>query len=172
MANNKQAHWASIHEAGTLFGLKLLWGIHKLLGRSALSILLLPVIIYFVLFRPLSRKCSLDFLRTHAKAYPEKWTKEPGFWSTVRHFREFSETVIDKLLAWCVHIDADNFDIRNPELIEELMQDTRGQLIIGTHMGNLEYCRGFMQRYRNKTINILIHDKHSANYAQMMEKLN
>jgi len=43
-------HWATIQEAGTLFGLKFLWGIHKLLGRKAVSILLYPTVVYFVLF--------------------------------------------------------------------------------------------------------------------------
>jgi len=75
-------------------------------------------------------------------------------------------------LAWYVHIDVANFDVQNPQIIEDLMADQRGQLVIGTHMGNLEYCRGFMQRYRDKVINILIYDKHAANYAALMKKLN
>ena len=165
-------HWATIQEAGTLFGLKFLWGIHKLLGRKAVSMLLYPTVVYFVLFKPLSRTASLDFLRTHAKVYPERWQRRPNILHSARHFREFAETVVDKLLAWYVHIDADNFDIENPQAIEELMADQRGQLVIGTHMGNLEYCRGFMQRYRDKVINILIYDKHAANYAAIMHALN
>jgi len=165
-------HWASIQEAGTLFGLKFLWGIHKLLGRKAVSLLLYPTVIYFIIFRPMSRAASLDFLRTHAKAYPERWQRKPTILHSARHFREFAETVVDKLLAWYVHIDAENFDIDNPAAIEELMADHRGQLVIGTHMGNLEYCRGFMQRYRDKVINILIYDKHAANYAAIMQALN
>ncbi len=165
-------HWASIQEAGTLFGLKFLWGVHKLLGRHAVSILLYPTVVYFIVFRPSSRSASLDFLRTHAKAYPEKWQTTPGIRHAARHFREFAETVVDKLLAWYIHIDANNFDVKNPQVIEDLMADERGQLVIGTHMGNLEYCRGFMQRYRDKVINILIYDKHAANYAAIMQSLN
>ncbi|MGH1428520.1 MAG: hypothetical protein ACRBEE_11325 [Arenicella sp.] len=168
----EKQHWASIQEAGTLFGLKFLWGVHKVLGRKAVSILLYPTVVYFILFRPASRAASLDFLRTHAKAYPQMWKTEPGIRHAARHFFEFAETVVDKLLAWYVHIDADSFDVQNPHVIENLMADERGQLVIGTHMGNLEYCRGFMQRYRDKVINILIYDKHAANYAAIMQALN
>ena len=170
--NQKTQHWASIQEAGTLFGLKLLWGVHKFFGRKAVSILLYPTVLYFLIFRPQSRSASLEFLQTHAKVYPSYWKKPPTLLNTARHFREFAETVVDKLLAWYVDIDVQNFDVHNPEVIEELMADKRGQLIIGTHMGNLEYCRGFMQRYRDKVINILIYDKHSANYASIMQSLN
>lgn len=172
LVKTQRCHWATINEAGTLFGLKFLWGVHKLLGRRAVSVLLLPAVIYFVVCRPLARKASLDFLKTHAQVYPEKWQTKPNLWHTAKHFREFAETVVDKLLAWYIDIDVENFDIKNPEIIDDIMRDDRGQLIIGTHMGNLEYCRGFMQRYHEKKINILIHDKHSANYAKMMHALN
>lgn len=165
-------HWASIHEAGTLFGMRFLCTVHRYLGRWAVSLLLLPTVLYFVLFRPLSRQASLDFLRTHYQVYPNYWQRQPGILQVMRHFREFAETVVDKLLAWVIDIDTTEFDVHTPEIIEELMADERGQLIIGTHMGNLEYCRGFMQRYRSKTINILIYDKHSANYTEIMQSLN
>jgi len=165
-------HWATIHEAGTLFGLRFLWFVHRYIGRWAVSLLLLPTVVYFVIFRPLSRRASLDFLRTHHQIYPDYWQSQPGIWQVMRHFREFAETVVDKLLAWIIEIDAAEFDVHTPEIIEALMADERGQLIIGTHMGNLEYCRGFMQRYRSKVINILIYDKHSANYAEIMQRLN
>ena len=165
-------HWATIHEAGTLFGLRFLWFVHRYLGRWAVSLLLLPTVVYFVAFRPLSRRASLDFLCTHHRVYPDYWQQQPGIWQVIRHYREFAETVVDKLLAWVIEIDANEFDLHTPEIIESLMSDERGQLIIGSHMGNLEYCRGFMQRYRNKVINILIYDKHSANYAQIMQSLN
>jgi predicted LPLAT superfamily acyltransferase len=84
----------------------------------------------------------------------------------------FAETVVDKLLSWFVDIDATRFVIAHPERVDEIMSDARGQLIIGSHFGNLEYCRGFMHRYRDKVINILVHDKHSENYNTVMRQLN
>ena len=84
----------------------------------------------------------------------------------------FAETVVDKLLSWSINLDIDQFDIKDPQHVEALRSDPRGQLIIGSHMGNLEYCRGFMHRYKNKVINILVHDKHSKNYNALMQELN
>ena len=144
-------HWASFKEAGTLFGLRFLWFIHKTLGRKVVSFLLLPTVAYFVLFRKTSRKASQEFLLTHYQQYPEAWDHKPNLWDTAKHFRQFAETVVDKLCAWFVELDSNEFNIIYPETVNTLLEDTRGQLIIGSHMGNLEYCRGFMHRYKDKS---------------------
>ena len=165
-------HWASIREAGTLFGLQFLRWVHTVFGRKAVSILLLPTVAYFVLLRPYSRRSSYDYLRRHHTFFPQQWKQSPRLRDVVRHFREFAETVVDKLLSWFIDIDADQFVIATPGVVDELLRDSRGQLIIGSHFGNLEYCRGFMHRYRDKVINILVHDKHAENYNTLMRQLN
>ena len=165
-------HWASIKEAGSLFGLRFLWLMHQVFGRWMVSIMLLPTVAYFLLFRPLTRRSSHAFLMVHYQQYPEFWSSKPGLRHVARHLMEFAETVVDKLLSWFVDIDIDQFDLCDVEYIEKLMEDPRGQLIMGSHFGNLEYCRGFVHRYRHKIINILVHDKNSQNYNALMQQLN
>lgn len=169
---SKRNHWSTIGEAGTLLGLQFLRLMHRLFGRWLVSLMLLPTVAYFVLFRPASRRASQQFLARHYQSYPKYWRKPPNLFDTVKHFYVFAETVVDKLLSWFVEIDVEQFVIEHPERIDALMADSRGQLIIGSHIGNLEYCRGFMHRYRDKKINILVHDKHSANYNTIMQQLN
>ncbi len=166
------SHWSSIREAGTLFGLQFLSFIHRVFGRRAVSVLLLPTVAYFLLFRPASRRSSLEYLNRHFETFPSQWKKPPNLLNAARHFSEFAESVVDKLLSWCVEIDADKFVLADTDQVENLLQDKRGSLIIGSHFGNLEYCRGFMHRYKDKVINILVHDKHSANYNTIMQQLN
>jgi predicted LPLAT superfamily acyltransferase len=146
--------------------------IHTTLGRRAVSLLLLPTIVYFLCLRPVSRRASINYLRKHYTAYPQQWSGLPGWWQAAKHFREFAETVVDKLLSWSIELDADQFVLAAPTVVEKLLKDDRGQLIIGSHFGNLEYCRGFMHRYKDRTINILVHDKHSQNYTALMQQLN
>jgi len=168
----RTGHWSSVKEAGTLFGLQFLRFIYTVFGRWLVSLALIPTVGYFLVFRRASRVSSQEFLSRHYKKYPDYWSSKPGWYQTAKHLYVFAETVVDKLLSWFVEIDVDQFVIEHPERIEDLMRDTRGQLIIGAHMGNLEYCRGFLQRYRSKTINILVHDKHSQNYNTLMHQLN
>ncbi len=176
MTTNKQqlsnGHWSNIAEAGTLFGLKFLRFVHTVFGRWLVTVCLIPTVAYFMLFRGQSRRASQMYLRAHYEKFPERWAHAPGWIDSAKHFYVFAETVVDKLLSWFVDINVDDFVIEYPERIESLMADQRGQLIIGSHMGNLEYCRGFMHRYKDKKINILVHDKHSQNYNTIMQQLN
>lgn len=165
-------HWSSIREAGTLLGLKFLWLVHRVLGRKVLSLMLIPTVAYFLTFRSETRESSRQFLLAHYRQYPDYWKARPRLWNSARHFKEFSEVVVDKLLSWSVDIDADQFEIRDEEYLEKLMVDPSGRLVIGSHFGNLEYCRGFVHRYRNRVINILIHDAHTQNYNNMMRLMN
>ncbi|NND00085.1 MAG: hypothetical protein HKN85_07885 [Gammaproteobacteria bacterium] len=169
---SNSTHWSSIKEAGTLLGLRFLWLMHRVFGRWMVSLMLLPTVAYFIIFRPQTRRSSKDFLITHYRRYPEYWSHRPDLRNVARHFWEFAETVVDKLLSWFVEIDAAQFDIADADYIEQLMADSRGRLIVGSHFGNLEYCRGFVHRYRDKVINILIHDKHSENYNALMQQVN
>lgn len=171
-STTEKPHWSSIREAGTLFGLQFLGFVYKVFGRWPVTLCLLPTVAYFVLFKGATRSSSQEYLQKHYQSYPEQWAKKPNLWSTCKHLFLFAETVVDKLLSWIIEIDADNFVIDHPERIEALMADDRGQLIIGSHMGNLEYCRGFMHRYKSKSINILVHDQHSQNYNTIMQQLN
>lgn len=165
-------HWSRIHEVGTLWGLQMLRLFHDWFGRRTLSALLSPIALYFVLFKPSIRKCSLAYLEIHAKQYPSRWQSKPGISACFKHCYSFAQSIVDKLMSWCTDIEPSRFQLASPEKVEQLMDDTRGQLIIGSHFGNLEFCRGFMQRYKNKTINVLAHDKHSINYNTVMQELN
>ncbi|MBX2809563.1 MAG: hypothetical protein KTR20_13140 [Cellvibrionaceae bacterium] len=167
-----EKHWSDVREAGTLLGIRLLLLLYRLCGRRFFSVLMYPVALYFMCFRPSARAASLEFLRTHARHFPKRWQQRPHYWHVLLHFKTFAEVILDKLLAWSIDIDGNEFIVAKPEVVDALMHDTRGQLIIGSHFGNLEYCRGFMQRYRDKVINILVYDRHSENFVNAMQREN
>lgn len=164
-------HWSRLSESGTATGMLFLHRIHRLFGRGVFNVLLVPVAGYFLLSNSIARKASLDFLRTHAEAYPDYWTHTPGYRDVFRHFYAFGQSILDKLLAWGSPLHESEFEIADEKQLSEFMAKENGQLIIGSHLGNLEYCRGFVQRYKSKTINALVYDQHSANFVHVMQKL-
>lgn len=165
-------HWADYREAGTAKGLLFFAWLHKHLGRRVFNVLLYPATCYFFLRRSTARRASLEFLRAHAQAYPDYWTTTPGYRHVFAHMYAFGQVIMDKSLAWSVPMDEREFEIADEQGLQQFMQKTSGQLIIGSHLGNLEYCRGFVQRYKGKTINALVYDQHSANFVNVMQKLN
>ena len=165
-------HWSSIHEAGTLTGMRFLFLLYRIFGRWIFTAAMFPVSLYFLLFRSEQRKASVEYLSNLYKVSPTTFKRRTHAGHSFLHFKAFSDVILDKLLAWTIPIQESEFHLTQPNVVERLMQDSRGQLIIGSHFGNLEYCRGFMQRYKDKTINILVYDKHAANFVRMMEKQN
>ena len=165
-------HWSRLQESGTVLGMRFLLWIYKLFGRFIFRLFLYPVMLFYMIRRGSARRASQDFLDKHYQTYPQAWNQKPGLWHTLRHFLSFGDAILDKLLAWSAHLSEDEFELLNPELTETLLGDQRGQLIIGTHLGNLEYCRGFMQRYMSKDINVLVYDQHAAHFVKMMQQIN
>ncbi|NMH60666.1 acyltransferase [Alteromonas ponticola] len=171
-ASANPQHWSQIKEAGTLTGMRLIYLLYRLFGRRFFSLLMYPVALYFVISKPTQRRASRQFLTAHYKQAPHKWRRPPNNLHVLLHFKAFAEVILDKLLGWLIKIDKSDFVLTSPQTVEALLDDTRGQLIIGSHFGNLEFCRGFMHRYKNKVINILLYDKHAGNFVKMMQKQN
>lgn len=165
-------HWADFREAGTLTGFRFLLWIYRVFGRWVFTAFLTPAMVYFMLRRGSARRASLDYLRSHRARWPERWDHRPGLGDVFRHFMQFGQSVLDKLLAWCMPISDDDFIKSDPEAIDRLRSDPAGQLIIGSHHGNLEFCRGFMQRFEDREVNVLLHDRHAANFVEMMRRIN
>jgi predicted LPLAT superfamily acyltransferase len=173
IASEKSAHWSRLQESGTIRGILFLLWLQRIFGRGFFNLVLYPITVYFFIVNHCGRTSSLEFLRTHAHQYPDFWNgKTPGYRAVFAHLYSFGQCILDKLLAWSIPIREEDFLIANEPLLTEFMQKTSGQLIIGSHLGNLEYCRGFMQRYKARTINALVYDQHSANFVNAMQKIN
>ncbi|MFC3115786.1 LpxL/LpxP family acyltransferase [Cellvibrio fontiphilus] len=172
-ATGQQAHWSNLQESGTIRGILFMLWLQRVFGRRFFNALLYPVMIYFFMFNRRARQASLEFLQTHAAKYPDYWQgKLPGYRDVFRHMYSFGQCILDKLLAWSTPIREQDFEIAQEPLLAEFMAKTTGQLIIGSHLGNLEYCRGFVQRYKARRINALVYDQHSANFVAAMQKIN
>ncbi|MFC4701786.1 hypothetical protein ACFO4O_16665 [Glaciecola siphonariae] len=178
MGNSEQAHWSQMQEAGTVAGMRFLYWLYRIFGRPVFSLVMYPVALYFVLFRAQQRNASLQYLRANhayqvaSKYQPTCSKRKPNYISVLIHFKHFAEVILDKLLGWLIDIEESDFVLSNQALVNTLLNDSRGQLIVGSHFGNLEFCRGFMQRYKSKVINILLYDKHAGNFVKIMQKEN
>ena len=165
-------HWAKMRESGTFLGMQFVYRLNQLFGRGFFKVVLVFASAYFILTRAEYRRASQEYLQTHYAFFPERWPTPPRLKSTLDHFRTFGEAIMDKALAWSGEITEESFHVVDRQAIDDILSDQRGQLIVGTHLGNLEYCRGFMRDNKNKIINILTYDRHSANFAKAMETVN
>ena len=162
-------HWANIGEAGALIGLRTMVWIYRYLGRIAFSIVLVPVMLYFLARRPIARHASRDFMTRFARQYPDRLPGRPGLWLSLRHFLAFGEALLDKYIALLEPPTDIDMEADEEELVYSVVESGKGILLIGSHFGNLEYSRGVANRHPGLVINVLVYDQHAANFAAMLD---
>jgi predicted LPLAT superfamily acyltransferase len=163
-------HWASIGEAGALSGMRIMVWVYRLLGRTVFNVILIPVMLYFLVRRPLARRASQDFLQRVWQHSPGSLPHKPNLWMTFKHFFRFGQSLLDKYVAWVEPPSDIAMNEKEQDLLFSAVGSGRGCLVVGSHFGNLEYSRGIAHRHPDLVINILIYDQHAANFAALLAK--
>jgi predicted LPLAT superfamily acyltransferase len=163
-------HWASIGEAGALSGMRIMVWVYRLFGRTVFNIVLAPVMLYYLIRRPLARRASRDFLQRVWQQYPDSLPREPNLWTTFIHFFRFGQSLLDKFVAWVEPPSDITMDEEEQALLFSVVESGQGCLLVGSHFGNLEYSRGIAHRHPDLVINILIYDQHAAKFAALLTK--
>jgi len=161
-------HWAKMSEAGALAGLRTMVWIHAHLGRFAFSVVLVPVMAYFLVRRSAARQASRDFLRRVKREYPGSLKGNGSLWLSFRHFLAFGESLLDGVIASMRPPTEFHMEPGERELHADLAQSSQGILLIGSHFGNLAYSRSIAQNHKNLVVNILLYEQHAANFTTIL----
>jgi predicted LPLAT superfamily acyltransferase len=161
-------HWATIGEAGALSGPRIMAWVYRHFGRGVFNLVLVPVMLYFLVRRPLARKASREFLQRVRRQYPEALPRKPNLWTTFVHFFRFGQSLLDKYVAWVEPPSDIAMSKEEQELLFSAVDSGKGCLLVGSHFGNLEYSRGIAYRHPDLVINILIYDQHAAHFATLL----
>lgn len=161
-------HWANINEVSFVAGMRFLFWIYRILGRWPFRIVLYPVLLWYVLSKPLARRASHDYLQHVAR-----FTKvSVGMLGVLKHFASFAESILDKMLLWGGLFKTDQVVYRGAADINQLIAEKRGALLICAHLGNLELCRVLSRQHGNMRLTILVHTKHARAFNQMLAVLD
>src|SRR3546814_15587315 len=122
--------------------------IFVVLGRPGLSLILYPVMVYFLLAGRTARQASMDYLKA---VYGLPQGRQilgvpPGWRQSFAHFLAFGEAILDKLLAWTGRIGLDAVDFENLENFEDIQRAGQGGVLIKSNFGNAEVCRALCTR--------------------------
>ena len=161
-------HWSDIREAGLLGGMRIMVWIYRRLGQAVFNIALVPVIAYYFLLRTEARKASLDYLRRMRRFAPGALPRGTLWGLSFRHFLGFGRSLLEKYQAWTGKFPAISMDEDEQALLYEVVDSRRGCLVIGSHLGNLEYSRGISRRHPHLVLNVLLHDLHAGKFAKLM----
>ena len=162
-------HWARINEGSFVLGMRLLFQLHRCLGRWPFRMVLYPVVAYFYCTRPAQRLASQEYLR-HVCQHSGRGPVPRGY--TLHHFAAFAETILDKMLAWSGDIAMDQIDFDSEPAARDAVATQCGGVIIIAHLGNLELARVLATHLPGVKLNILVHHIHAQRFNEMLARLN
>lgn len=165
------SHWAEIGESTFVFGIWLLFWVHRLVGRWPFRVCIYPVVAMHWWTRPLVRVSSRQYferLQSHTGALG----RAPDWRDGIRHLALFAETMLDKLVAASGRYPVQNVKSTGREAIYELAQKGQGGLIVTAHMGCLELCRVMEEQHGLLRLNVLVHTRHAQKFNRILKRLN
>ena len=163
----KRHHWSRISESGTVFGMKLLLLVYRLLGRWGFRVVLFPVIAYYYLRNQPARQASQQYLSRIQSYLP---AQKPL--SSFKHFLMFGETLLDKFLVWMGQITLNDVQFQTDGLFEQAIENKQGGIIIVSHLGNTEVCNALARQQPDLKLTLLVYTRHAEKFNSLMQKVN
>ena len=164
-------HWAQINEVSFIGGMRLLFSVYRLFGRTPVRLLLYPVRLGYMARNPRARAASIDYLES-VHRYRPALPIATGLWGALRHFAAFGESLLDKMLLWGRLFPLDNVITSGHDMITQACTRGQGGLVICTHLGNLELCRVLAYHRAAIRLTVLVHTKHAKAFNQLLAQLD
>lgn len=163
------AHWAAHRERGSFALMKFTAQAVRLLGRRTMAPLLYLIVLYFYLFGRSARHSAWSYQRNLAE-WSGRRDLAPSWRSVYRQFMAFAEALLDKLDAWGGRLDLSRLVLHDPANLHAGLDAPRGQLLIGSHLGNLEICRALAEMGRQVKMNVLVHTRHAERFNRLLDE--
>lgn len=160
-------HWATLQETSVSWGITTLVWIYRVFGRWVFRLFLRPVVIYYFLRGGIARNASQEYLRRLGQYFPELGITG-GWRNSYRHFLNFGETLLDKIIVWTGGIGHEQADFPNRGLLLDLVGQKRGAMLISGHIGNLEFCQAIARQFGRVRLNILVHTRHAEKFNRLL----
>lgn len=163
-------HWSNTEERGTVIGIKILLWVYRLFGRRILWVVMFPVIAFMYITGASARNASRKFFNNANRV--DSRVPKYSFFVGLKHFCCFADAAFDKLDAWLGKITRDDIQYNDDGAFPKIVNDGKGAIFIGSHLGNLDVCRALGQTYRNVAINVMVFTAHAVKFNEALQSVN
>ncbi len=172
-ASVQEPHWAAQKERGNFTLMKLTALALRHLGRRPMTPVLYLIVLYFFVFGRRARRNVRQY-----QAYLAEWSGRDELRPTTRRvfgqFMGFGESLLDRLDVWYGRIGLAQVDVHDPsgvrDKLRQCLHGGRGQILICTHLGNLDVCRALAEMGEQVPLNVLVHNRHIAHFNQLQSE--
>ncbi|UKY35200.1 glycosyltransferase family 2 protein [Pantoea dispersa] len=168
----QQAHWAATPERRGQWGLRFMLWLYQRAGRLPFILLLWPVVAVYWLSGRAARAASQQWLtRVQAVAHQQQIAL-PRPLSSYRHFLRFGYSMLDKVASWRGDLQWGR-DIDFAPDAEAVIRaaEGKGQLILASHLGDIEACRAMAKQVSGLVINALVFTDNAQRFRAVLESI-
>lgn len=157
--------WKGHVERSNPFTLKLICWIALNIGRNFARVILYPITAYFFITSPKVIRASKNYFKrvNHSSV---------SIATVLKHIHHFSATILDRVFFLTDQHDKFDVNIYGHEIIEELMKQGRGGILLGTHHGSFEVLRSLINKNKQIPLKILMYRDHNQMITRILDELN
>lgn len=172
LRRRRQAHWSSMAERKGMSGMQFMLAVYQRLGRPVFTLFLWPVVACYWLTGRAQRHASQHWL-SQCEAYARQNGLEvPKPLSSYRHFLRFGQAMLDKVASWRGDLRwGEDIDFAPGAREAVVKGGQKGQLILASHLGDIEVCRAMAQQIQGFVINALVFTDNALRFKQMLEEI-
>ncbi len=160
--------WKETQDRGSPWLIDLIIWIILNLGRTIGRLFLFPIVLYFVL-NSSTRKFSKKYLQRNFELAGKN---KPGFINFYNHYYSFANMLLDRVFFLTGNTQKFEITLHNESLISDLMEQGKGAVLLGSHLGNFDALRALANNRSNVKIRALMYDNDQQNINRAFEKLN
>jgi len=167
------AQWSHIQENGAYVSLKIMMVIYRFAGKPILEFILFFVVGFYFIFNFRARKASRFYLQQIHCFIGSKspWKNSPNLWHSFQHFMSFGQATIDKLVVWLGEYKKEDLIFSGYSKYISLKKQKKGIMIITSHIGNVDICRGIAGGVEGIPLTVLMYNAHAPNFQKITEEV-
>ena len=166
--SSKSTDWKQTRDRGSPLLIDIIIWIILNMGRSTGRLLLFPIVLYFILTSTTRRFSRRYLQRNFATANKPA----PGFSDLFRHYYSFANMLLDRVYLLTGRQQKFKMHLHNDQLIDDLLEQNQGAVLLGSHLGNFDALRALADRRDDIKIRALMYDNQQQNINLAFEKLN
>ncbi|BCA55716.1 acyltransferase [Nitrospira sp. KM1] len=157
--------WLDQRERGSRRLILCLTWITLRLGRGLSRVFLYPICLYFTVFSGGTRRISKEYLEKVLR-------RRVGSMDVFRHFHTFASTIHDRV--YLLSGKHRHFEVRieGEEILEPYLEQKRGCILLGSHLGSFEMLRAHGLFERQLPISMVMHEGATPNLNAVLHNLN
>lgn len=167
------SHWSRQQERGT----QALLSFSVWLSRRCPRWMLVPVIhvvvgYFYITARSARRNIRRYQRRLRAQCPAVELPRRAAVW---RQFLAFGQAIVDRFAVWQGRIGYEDLSVEDPhgvyaDIRRSALRQAQGQMMVCSHLGNIEICRALVSHNEGFVLNVLVHSRHAEKFNRALQQ--